>query len=92
MKILDCHVHMKGEVSDAAGVLRAMDENEVEKMIVLSKNERTSLAQTGKNLESTRRLIDQAPDRFIGLAWPVSVAAFVYGSITHLLDRSVQSK
>jgi hypothetical protein len=25
---------------------------------------------------------------FIGLAWPVSVVAFVYGSVAHLLVRS----
>ncbi len=28
---------------------------------------------------------------FIGLAWPVSVAAFVYGSLAHLLDRTYRS-
>ncbi len=27
---------------------------------------------------------------FIGLAWPISVTAFVYGSVTHIIDRSFQ--
>ncbi len=38
-------------------------------MIVFSKNERTSLEQTRKNLVLTRKLVDQAPDRITGLAW-----------------------
>ncbi len=37
MRIVDCHIHMTGDVRDAAGILKAMDRNGVERMLVMSK-------------------------------------------------------
>ena len=69
MKIVDCHVHMTGEVADAGNLLKALDANGVERIIVFSKNERTSLERTRQNLVDAKTLCDQAPDRISGLAW-----------------------
>ena len=69
MRIVDCHVHMRGEVADTAEIIEAMDAAGVDRMIVLSKNERKSLDATRENLQQTRELCDQAPDRLTGLAW-----------------------
>ncbi len=68
MRIVDCHVHVRGEVQDPAEVLKAMDENGVDRMIVISPAERKSLQRTRENLEMTRRLFEFAPDRLSGLA------------------------
>ncbi len=43
MKVIDCHVHLTGGAIDAGVVLKAMDANQVERIIVFSKNERTLL-------------------------------------------------
>ncbi|MCK4400851.1 amidohydrolase family protein [bacterium] len=69
MRIVDCHVHMKSKVSDVSDILRAMDKNGVARMLVISKRERKSLEETRKNLQQTKSLCDQAPDRLTGLAW-----------------------
>ncbi len=67
MKIIDCHVHAHGEIA-VNMVLQQMDANGVEKMLVLSQKDRTSLAGTRTNLELTASAVRQAPDRLIGLA------------------------
>lgn len=69
MRIIDCHVHMTDDVHDASRILDAMDRNGVERMLVLSKNERKSLEVTQRNLEQTRALCDQARNRLTPIAW-----------------------
>ena len=68
MRIVDCHVHLKGE-PDAAAVLKRMDANGVARLLVLSECERTSLAKTRENLLRAKKLCDAAPDRLSCLAW-----------------------
>jgi len=68
MRIVDCHVHMGSEVQDPDGLLRAMDDNGVDRTIVISQAERNSLQRTRENLAATKRLFDYAPDRLSGLA------------------------
>lgn len=68
MRIVDCHVHQRGE-ADAAGVLRDMDANGVDRILVCSPQERRSLEETRRKLLVTKRLFDAAPDRISGLAW-----------------------
>jgi predicted TIM-barrel fold metal-dependent hydrolase len=68
MRVVDSHVHMHGEVK-AIEVLKRLDTNGVERMIVISEQERVSLAQTRRKLLSTKALFDGAPDRLAGLAW-----------------------
>lgn len=68
MRIVDCHVHMKAPVPDASPVLRAMDRNGVERLIVMSNSERRSLQVTRQNLADAKALCDQAPDRLTPLA------------------------
>ena len=70
MRIVDCHVHTFNDVyNDISQIIDAMDRNGVERILVLSKNERRSLQQTRANLRKTKKLCDQAPDRLTGLAW-----------------------
>jgi predicted TIM-barrel fold metal-dependent hydrolase len=68
MRIVDCHVHQRGE-ADPSAVLEAMDANGVERICVCSPQERVSLPKTRENLLVTKRLFDAAPDRISGLAW-----------------------
>lgn len=68
MRVVDTHVHMRGEV-DADAILRRMDANGVDRMIVLSASERKSLQTTRNHLLDTKKLCDAAPDRLTGLAW-----------------------
>jgi len=68
MRIVDCHVHMHGEV-DAEAALRALDANGVDRMLVISEQERASLPATRAKLLRTSRLLAAAPDRLAGLAW-----------------------
>jgi len=68
MRIVDCHVHQRGE-ADAAEVLRDMDANGVDRILVCSPRERASLEATREKLLMTKRLFDAAPDRISGLAW-----------------------
>ena len=67
MKIMDCHVHAHGAIATDK-VLQQMDINGVEKTIVLSEKDRTSLERTRANLELTASAVRQAPDRLTGLA------------------------
>ena len=69
MRIVDCHVHMLDQVSDASAIIDAMDRNGVERMLVLSKNERKSLELTQRNLQQTKDLCDQAQNRLTPIAW-----------------------
>ena len=55
MRIVDCHVHVTGEV-DPAEMIRTMDANGVDRMIILSQAERKSLDKTRENLLYTRGL------------------------------------
>jgi len=67
MKIVDCHVHVRGRI-DAGAVLEAMDRNGIERTILISESERTSLDETRAKLEATRAAVAEAPDRLSGLA------------------------
>lgn len=69
MRIVDCHVHMVDEVRDVSPIIDAMDRNGVQRMLVISKNERTSLEVTQRNLKETKELCDQAQDRLTPIAW-----------------------
>jgi len=68
MRIVDCHVHSRGP-ADAAETVKHMDANGVDRMLVLSQCERTSLELTREKLLQTKKLFDAAPDRISGLAW-----------------------
>jgi len=68
MRIVDCHVHMVGP-ADAAGVLKTMDANGIERILVCSPQERSSLQRTRENLLLTKKLFDAAGNRIGGLAW-----------------------
>lgn len=68
MRIVDCHVHTEGE-TDSNDILKKMDENGLDRMLVCSENERTSLTTTREKLLTTKKLFDAAPDRISGLAW-----------------------
>jgi predicted TIM-barrel fold metal-dependent hydrolase len=69
MRIVDCHIHMTEPVTDATPILKSMDANGVDRMLVMSEHERESLAATRTKLETTKALCDQAPDRLTPLAW-----------------------
>ena len=68
MRIVDCHVHMKGEV-DPQALLAQMDATGVARTLAISVTERVSLQQTRENLLQAKKLFDAAPDRISGLAW-----------------------
>jgi len=68
MRVVDCHVHIRGAV-DADDILRQLDENGVDRVIVLSQAERTSLQRTRDRLLEVKPLLEIAPDRISGLAW-----------------------
>ena len=68
MRIVDCHVHMR-EPADASEVLKAMDANGVDRILVCSPQERVSLQRTREKLLTARKLFQAAPDRIGGLAW-----------------------
>ncbi len=68
MRVVDCHVHVYGKTRSAE-VLRRMDANGVERTLLISRLERTSLDRTRENLEETRDLIRGTRGRLGGLAW-----------------------
>ncbi|MGD0089360.1 MAG: amidohydrolase family protein [Planctomycetota bacterium] len=68
MRIVDCHVHLAGEVS-ATDALKALDANGVERILAISEPDRTSIRQTRANLLRAQKLFRSAPDRISGLAW-----------------------
>jgi predicted TIM-barrel fold metal-dependent hydrolase len=67
MRIVDCHVHIRGEVT-ADEVLEQLDRNGIDRVILLSMAERTSLERTRRRLLETKPLLEAAPDRISGLA------------------------
>ena len=68
MRIVDCHVHVVGEV-DPAEMIAAMDANGVDRMILLSQPDRKSLDKTRENLLRTKATFDAAGERVSALAW-----------------------
>ena len=68
MRIVDCHVHMRGEAQPGE-VLAQMDANGVERILVCSPHERISLETTRENLAVAKKLCDAAPGRLGGLAF-----------------------
>jgi len=68
MRIVDCHVHMHGEV-DPAEVLKDMDALGLARILAISPVERVSLQKTRENMLVAKKLFDAAPDRISGLAW-----------------------
>jgi len=50
-------------------VLKRMDTNGIDRMVVISPNERTSLDKTRENLLMAKEFCAAAPDRLTGLAW-----------------------
>jgi predicted TIM-barrel fold metal-dependent hydrolase len=68
MRIVDCHVHVMGEV-DTKALLKQMDSSGIARMLIVSDTERVSLGKTRQNLLATKRIFDAAPDRLSGLAW-----------------------
>lgn len=66
MRVVDCRVHMRSAVQAPAALLRRMDDNGIERMIVISIPERNSLQQTRENLLIATKLFDTAPDRLSG--------------------------
>jgi len=68
MRIVDCHVHIRGEV-DPAGLLKQLDDNGVDRVILFSRPERVSLEKTRQNLLEARPLLEAEPERISALAW-----------------------
>jgi len=68
MRITDCHVHTEGDV-DVSDLLKRLDDNGIDRMLVMSSDERVSLMETRRKLLQTKALFDAAPDRIDGLAW-----------------------
>ena len=68
MRIVDCHVHQLGP-AEPAEVLKAMDANQVDRILAISPQERRSFQKTRENLLLTKKLLDAAGDRIGGLAW-----------------------
>ncbi len=68
MRIVDMHVHIFGDV-DISELIRQMDQNGVERSVILSMYDRVSLRGTRENLIKTRRLVERYPDRLDCLAF-----------------------
>ena len=68
MRIVDCHVHLRGEV-DPSELLAQLDANQVDRTIILSMHERHSLEETREKLLAAKPALEIAPDRISGLAW-----------------------
>ena len=68
MRIIDTHVHIFGDV-DITDLIREMDENGVERSIILSMYDRRSLRGTREHLLDARRMVKQFPDRLDCLAF-----------------------
>lgn len=67
MKIIDCHVHVSGKI-DVKSLLRKMDANRVERLILLSQYEKNSIEKSKEYLETTIAAVKEAPDRLSALA------------------------
>ena len=68
MRVMDCHVHVTGAV-DARALLKQMDANGVERLLVISRYEPTSPEAARACLGQARDIVRQAPDRLGALAW-----------------------
>ena len=68
MRIVDCHVHV-GNLEDAAGLLRLMDANGVQRMLILSESERISPRKTLVNLRALAKYAAADRSRLGCLAW-----------------------
>ena len=68
MRVVDCHVHLQGDANQT-DILRGMDQNEVDRSLLISRCERTSLDATRENLEQGRKLMKGSSGRLGGLAW-----------------------
>ena len=67
MRIVDCHVHIRAEV-DSAAIVEQMDTSGVDRCLLLSAPERTSLERTRANVLCARDVCAAAPDRLSALA------------------------
>ncbi len=67
MRIVDCHIHITGEI-DPAQLLKQMDANQVERVLLMSQPHRSSLVQTRRNLQQVQKIMAVAPERLTGLA------------------------
>ncbi len=68
MRVVDCHVHVYGETR-GADILRSMDTSGVERVLLISRLERSSRDKTRENLLETRDLFRGTGGRLGGLAW-----------------------
>jgi predicted TIM-barrel fold metal-dependent hydrolase len=68
MRVVDCHVHLE-KASRSSEILRHMDANGVDRILLMSRYERNSLDATLENLREVQRLVAEAPNRISGLAW-----------------------
>ncbi len=68
MRLVDCHVHLE-KASRSSDILRRMDANGVDRILLMSRYERNSLDTTLENLREVRQLMKEAPGRISGLAW-----------------------
>lgn len=68
MRICDCHVHLMGQAR-ASEVVRAMDAAGIDRILVLSRYERSSAERARENLREAGSLMRAAPERIGGLAW-----------------------
>jgi predicted TIM-barrel fold metal-dependent hydrolase len=68
MRIADCHVHLEGPTR-GSDILRRMDANGVERVLVISRYERDSLDRSRENLLELRGLAREDRRRIGCLAW-----------------------
>lgn len=68
MRITDCHFHLNG-TCDPADLLRGMDANGVDRILLLSENERNSFYETRRKILYCAEVAKAAPDRISPMAW-----------------------
>jgi predicted TIM-barrel fold metal-dependent hydrolase len=85
MRIVDCHVHQIGP-AEASDVLRDMDANKIDRIMLISPQERVSLQKMRENVLMTKKIIDAAPDRIGGLAWLAPTVPGVRGLAREVLE------
>ena len=68
MRIVDCHVHV-GKLDDPTNLLRLMDANGVQRMLILSESERISTGKTLENLRALQTFAQADKARLSCLAW-----------------------
>ena len=84
MRIVDGHIHLRAD-ADAVAVLNQMDENGIDRMIIMSPNERSSLEKTRENLLAAKQFCAVAPDRLTGLAWVEPTISGIAGLVKEAL-------